>query len=108
MPGTTLLRGNILVQMLIGPNLTPVSVAGTVTAEQNFTIPGLQVGDAIGLPIFSGAFTALVFAVNARVSAANTLTIAFSNSSGGALTPPSGVWYISVSRPEGTIPTNAT
>lgn len=108
MPGTTIGRGNILYDFMIGPTLTPVSVAANTSAEQNFTILGLQSGDGVDVNLM-GAQTAGIGIVNARVSANNTLTIMFSNSTGSGATPVSGQYVITVCRPElgVALPTNA-
>lgn len=107
MPATTIARGNILNDFLIGPTLTPVSVAGSTAVEQSFTILGLQLMDVIDVT-FSGAQTAGVGIGNARVSAANTLAIEFTNSTAGTLTPAAGQYFVTICRPENpTLPTNA-
>ncbi len=107
MPSSTLARGNILYDFMIGPTLTPVAVAGSTAAEQSFTVLGLQLMDALDVT-FNGAQTAGIGIGNARVSAANTLTITFTNSTGGSLTPASGQYVITVCRPENNpLPTNA-
>ena len=107
MPGTTIARGNILVDTLIGPTLTPVSVGGSTAAEQSFTVLGLQTGDMVSITA-NVAQTAGIGIGNARVSAANTLTVEFTNSTAGALTPVAGQYLITVMRPENTpLPTNA-
>jgi len=107
MPGTTIGRGNVLYDYLCGPTLTPASVAANTTAPQNFTILGLQVGDFCDV-YFQGVQTAGIGIANARVSAANTLTIDFSNNTGGALVPAAGIYGINVTRPENLpLPTNA-
>lgn len=108
MPSTTIPRGNILLATLIGPTLTPVAVAGSTSAEQSFTIPGLQVGDFVDVnsPITQ---TAGISIGNVRVSATNTLAILFANSTGGSLTPASGQYTINICRPENSVlPTNNT
>lgn len=107
MPGTTLGRGNLLYDWLIAPTLTPVSVAGSTAAEQSFTIQGLQVGDVCDINCQS-AQTAGIGIGNVRVPSANTLTVEFTNSTAGALTPTSGVYNINIQRPEGgTVQTTA-
>ncbi len=74
------------------PSLTPSSVAAATTAEQTFTVNGLAVGDKV---IVNGpAPTAGTGIVNARVSAANTLAIAFANVTAGALTPAAGTYTV--------------
>ncbi len=107
MPGTTICRGNILYNILVGATITPVSVAANITAEQSFTVNGLQANDGVQVSA-QVAQTAGVGIVNARVSAANTLTIAFANFTSGALVPVSGAYAIEVNRPENLpLPTNA-
>lgn len=69
-------------------SLTPSSVAAATTAEQQFTVPGILLGDS--LDINPPSLTAGVVLSNARVSAANTVQIQFTNSTSGALTPPAG------------------
>lgn len=99
MPGTTIPRGNVGATFLISANLTPVSVNTIVVAEQSFTVPGLQVGDFVKVS-WNTAPTAGVGIVNARVSAANTLTLAFVNPTIGAVVPVAGAYVIEVARPE--------
>lgn len=107
MPSSTIGRGNVLYDFLIGPTLTPASVNANTSAEQTFTIQGLQTGDALDIN-FNGAQTAGVGIVNVRVSAANTAAIVFQNSTAGPLTPASGQYVINVTRPENLpLPTNA-
>jgi hypothetical protein len=90
--------GNIQSSFILTVSITPAPTAGTTTLEQTFTVPGLQVGDILTMsPQF--AITTLVTLENARVSAANTLAIAFNNSTGGSLTYPSGTYAIEVNRP---------
>ncbi len=59
-----------------------------------------MVGDNVDVNVQSVAQTAGVGIVNARVSAANTLAIMFSNFTNGSLTPVSGIYQIVVCRPE--------
>lgn len=108
MPGTTLARGNILYDWMIAPTLTPVAVAQATTAEQSFTVPGLQIGDFINVYL-NAAQTAGIGIVNARVSAVDTLRISFSNSTAGSLTPAAGSYVMNVCRPEALpLPANAS
>ncbi len=108
MPGTTINRGNVLYTILVGPTLTPVAVAASTAAEQSFTVRGLLTTDVVDVT-FNGAQTAGLGVGNARVSAADTLTIMFANSTAGILTPAAGQYNITVSRPEnpGALPTTA-
>lgn len=106
MPGTTITRGNILASFIMGPTLAPVLVAQATSAEQDFTIPGLQVGDYVNVTC-NVAQTAGISIANARVKAANTLTVSFANSTAGGLTPVTGVYLVAVDRAETTLPVNA-
>jgi hypothetical protein len=95
--------GNIQSSFILTVSLTPAATAATTTLEQTFTIPGLQSGDILAIsPQF--AITTLVTIENARVSAANTIAIAFNNSTAGSLTYPSGSFAIEVNRPYPGLP----
>lgn len=100
MPGpTTLARGNIAISMILGVTISPASVAANTTAEQTFTVNGLAVGDAV--TIIKPTTQAGLGIVNVRVSAANTLAIAFSNNTGSPIVPTAGETYtLCVDRPE--------
>lgn len=69
-------------------SITPASVGAATTAEQSFTVPGVNVGDWIEVtpPSLLGG----VVLCNSRVSAANTVQLQFSNATAGALIPPAG------------------
>jgi hypothetical protein len=103
MPGTMISRGNLVASWLMGPTLTPVLVAQATTAEQDFTVKGLQVGDFVNV-VANVAQTAGIGIANARVKAADTLTIGFSNSTAGGLTPAAGVYLVMLDRAETTLP----
>lgn len=108
MTSTTINRGNVATTIILTSNMTPAAVSATTSSEQAFTVPGLQVGDQVSALQFQGAWTVLVDIVNLRVSAANTLSVSFQNSTGGSVTPPAGTYLLEVNRPESTIlPTNA-
>lgn len=107
MPSTTICRGNILYNILVGITITPVAVAQNTTAEQSFTVQGLQVNDYVQLSS-QVAQTAGIGINNSRVSAANTLAVSFTNNTGGSLTPAAGAYNIEVNRPENLpLPSNA-
>lgn len=72
--------------------LDPVSVAANTTAEQTFTVPGLVAGQPISVD--PPAPTPGLGIVGARVSAANTLAINFSNSTGAAINPIAGNYVL--------------
>jgi hypothetical protein len=100
-------RGNLVTSYLMGPTLTPVLVAQATTAEQDFTVKGLQVGDFVNVVCQRGADGGHRHRQRARVKAADTLTIGFSNSTAGGLTP--GGWRLprDARSRETTLPLNA-
>jgi hypothetical protein len=65
--------------------LAPAAVGANTTAEQTFTVIGLQVGDSID--VNKASHQAGLSIGNVRVSAANTLAIQFVNTTAGSLTP---------------------
>lgn len=108
MPGTSIPRGNILYTKQFATVLTPASVAANTTAEQSFTIQGLQVGDYLNCQC-AGAQTAGISVANVRVTGPNTAAIAFNNSTGGALVPASTTYGFIWGRPESLpLPTDAS
>lgn len=76
--------------------LTPASVGAATTAEQTFSVPGLQVGDVV--MVNPPSHVAGIGLVHARVSAADTLVICWVNPTAGALTPPSGTYLVAAIR----------
>ena len=106
MPGTLSRGGNILYAWLIGPTLTPVSVAANTTAEQSFTIPGLQLNDNVQVNYWGTSITAPagmiagIGIVNCRVSAKDTLQIGFANATVAGVIPSAGIYQICICRPE--------
>jgi hypothetical protein len=76
------------------------SIANNATAEQTFACPGLRVGDFV--EVSKPSHSSGVVIGNARVSAANTIAIQFSNVSGGAVDPAAETYLIFWFRPEKT------
>jgi hypothetical protein len=94
--------GNIVKASIISVTLSPAAVAANTTAEQTFTVNGLQVGDWVG--VIKPTNQAGLGVVNARVSAANTLAISFGNFTAASITPTaSQVYSVMVARPDSTI-----
>lgn len=99
MPSSDLARGNIQYSTLIGPTLSPVSVAANTTAEQALTVQGLLLGDVI-VAINKPTAQAGLGIVGARVSAANTIAVTFSNNTGAPIVPTAGeVYKLLIARP---------
>ena len=92
--------GNLQSTFLLTVTITPAATGAATTLEQTFTVPGLQVGDQISGIQPQFAYSSLVSLDTYRVSAANTLAIAFSNGTAGSLTAPAGLYYIEVNRPD--------
>lgn len=108
MPGTSIPRGNILYTKQFALVLTPAAVGANTTAEQSFTIPGLQVGDYLNCQC-AGAQTAGISVANVRVTGPNTATLAFNNSTAGSLSPASTTYGFIWGRPESLpLPVDAT
>jgi hypothetical protein len=112
MPGTIAARGNELYDFLVAPTAlvwSTTTLGATTTSELTATVAGVQVGDYIGLQLFSGPITTGLSILNERVSAANTIAIQWSNSTGGGLAIPTTGWVINIVRPEayGLLPTSA-
>lgn len=92
MPGpATYTKGNISLEMMLSVALSPASVSNGVSAEQTFTVNGLQVGDNVS--VSKPATQANLVIGNARVSAANTLAINFGNLGAATITPTAGEVY---------------
>jgi len=70
---------------LYSQSLSPSSVAANTTAEQTFTVTGLNTNDLVF--INKPSLDAGLGVVNSRVSASNTLAVTYINATGGALTP---------------------
>jgi hypothetical protein len=93
-------NGNVQSTWILSLTLTPVGVAANSTVEQSFTVPGLLVAqDQISdFGYTGGAWSVNVTVANTRVSANNTLTIAYTNPTAGTVTPPAGAYYIEINR----------
>lgn len=80
--------------------IDPASVATITTAEQDFTLTGLKVGDFVA--VNKPSCTAGLGIANARVKAADTLSITFVNPTAGSVDAASETWTIFWFRPEST------
>lgn len=90
--------GNAQLTAMLSVTLSPAIVAANTTAEQTFTVTGLAVGDFV--EVNKPTTQAGLGIVNVRVSAANTLAIAFSNNTAAGITPTASEAYqIIVIRP---------
>lgn len=71
--------------------LTPASVAANTTVEQQFTVPGVQVG--MVMAVNKPTVNAGVLITNVRAIAANTIGITFANCTAAAVTPTAAETY---------------
>lgn len=72
-------------------SISPVAVAGATSAEQTFTVTGLNTSDAVF--VTKPTAQAGLGIVGARVSAADTLAITFMNSTATSITPTASETY---------------
>jgi hypothetical protein len=97
-----IITGNVRALGVAAVPLSPALVAANTTAEQTFTVPGVIAGDVVS-GVSKPTAQAGLGIVNARVSAANTVAITFSNNTGAGITPTAGETYlITLVRPEAT------
>lgn len=85
---------------LVSRTLTPASVAANTSAEQDFTVLNLKVGDLVH--VNKPSLNAGLVVGNARVKAADTLSITFGNLTGSPIVPTAEAYLIKVFRPEKT------
>ncbi len=96
---TTIPRGNLLRLFAVSVTWDPAAVATATTAEQSVTVTGVKVGDIV-VSYNKPANTAGAMPVNARVSAADTISVTFVNPTAGSVNPASETWYFVIGRPE--------
>lgn len=94
-----IIMGNLLATGVVSVVLSPAIVAANTSVEQTFTVPGLKVGDCVG--VNKPTSQAGLMIGNGRCSAANTLSINFGNLTAAGITPTAGETYlIRYARPE--------
>jgi hypothetical protein len=95
--------GNVMALGVASVALSPAAASANTTGEQTFTVPGLRVGDII-VGVSKPTAQAGLGIVGARVTAANTVGITFSNNTAGGITPTAGETYsITWLRPDAVI-----
>lgn len=96
--------GNVLAAGVFTININVASVAANISAEQTFTAPGVRPGDVVFVntpAIGTAALNAGLGVTGARVTAADTVGLRFTNSTAGPLDPSAAVDYVLfVVRPE--------
>lgn len=85
-------RGNINELQIVSVALTPSAVGANTTAQQTFTVAGVKVGDVV-VAVENPSHQAGLGIVGARVTAADTVGITFSNNTGAGITPTAGETY---------------
>lgn len=80
-------------------SLDVASVAAITSAEQTFTVNGLEVGDVVLSVNIPATLNNGLGLVGWRVSALDTLALRFQNSTAGALDPAAANYTIVVARP---------
>lgn len=91
--------GNVQSTFVLTLTLTPALVTTITTAEQTFSVPGVQVGDQISGITYQGVWNVLMDFINYRVISNNNIAITFQNTTAGSLTPPAGVYLVEINRP---------
>ena len=95
-------RGNVNKLVVVRATLSPAQVAVNTTAQQTFTVPGVQVGDVV-VNVEKPTHQAGLFIGGARVTAANTVGLTFGNCTSGAITPTASEAYdFVIARPDST------
>jgi hypothetical protein len=93
------ITGNLLASGVLRATLSPALVAANTSAQQTFTVPGLQLGDYVN--VNKPTAQAGLAIVGVRVSAADTLAITFGNFTASGITPTaSEVYTIFWARPD--------
>lgn len=95
----TTIGGNVFGAGVIAVTIDLASVAAATSAEQTFTVPGLQTRDFVFVNIPSTLNNGLGI-VGARVSAADTLALRVMNATAGALDAASATFTLLIVRPE--------
>lgn len=85
-------RGNINELQIVSVALTPSAVGANTTAQQTFTVTGVKTTDVV-ISVEKPSHQAGIGIVGARVTAADTVGITFSNNTGAGITPTAGETY---------------
>lgn len=85
-------RGNINELQIVSVALTPSAVSANTTAQQTFTVTGVKTTDVV-ISVEKPSHQAGLGIVGARVTAADTVGITFSNNTGAGITPTAGETY---------------
>lgn len=97
-----IIAGNVFGITVIAQSITAASVDANATSEQDFTVVGLKVGDAVN--VNPPGLTSGVVLTGSRVKAADTLSLQYQNTTAGGVVPLAGTHTIVVTRYDGTEP----
>lgn len=89
----TPIRASAIVSLAV----TPVAVLTITTAEQDFTLDGVAVGDFVSVST-TAAQTAGVAIAGARVKSANTISITYVNPTAATKTPAADTYLVQIVR----------
>lgn len=98
---TSIPFGNIFKMRAVQVSFDPAAVSTITTAEQDITVPGVMLGDIV-LAVNKPSLTAGVGICNARVKAANTVSVQFVNPTAGSVNPTVETYTIVIGRPDTT------
>ena len=87
-----IITGNVQSLSVVSVALSPALVAANTTAEQTFTVPGVNASDML-VEVNKPTAQAGLGLAGVRVSAANTVGITFSNNTAAGITPTAGETY---------------
>lgn len=85
--------GNVNKFNIVDITWSPVSVAANTSAAQNATVPGVVLGQDFCLDVTKGSEQAGLSIGQTRVSAANTITVVFVNSTASPIVPTAAETY---------------
>jgi hypothetical protein len=99
---TTIPRGNLMRVFAVKVTFDPAAVATITTAEQDITVAGVKAGDVV-IAVNKPTLTAGLGLCNARVKAADTVSVQFVNPTAGSVNAGSEEYTIVIGRPENTL-----
>ncbi len=91
--GTMIPRGNASGLGVVDVVLSPALIVLNTTAEQLFTVPGIQLATDVCIGVEKPTAQAGLGIVMTRVSADNQIGITFSNNTGSSITPTASQRY---------------
>lgn len=98
-----IIMGNVQGFGVASVTLSPASVAANTTAEQTFTVPGVNATD-VCIDVTKPTAQAGLGIVGCRVSAANTVGITFSNNTASPIVPTAAqVYQFAIIRTDATL-----